>query len=81
MHSTKDKTALQKKFFNIYYNLIRNLVFNSGRAGRFGTEHETGEVTTFRTSDLATLKHLLNQDIQPVQVGKDKKKSNILQRN
>ena len=44
----------------------------AGRAGRFGTEFEHGEVTTFRSSDLPLLKKLMNTPLDPIEVLSDK---------
>lgn len=38
----------------------------SGRAGRFGTQWEHGYVTTFRRTDLPTLKYLLAEKPEPI---------------
>ncbi|GLH11315.1 hypothetical protein R5R35_001449 [Gryllus longicercus] len=40
----------------------------AGRAGRFGTQYETGYVTTFKPEDLYTLKNLLAQTPEPISV-------------
>lgn len=40
-----------------------------GRAGRYGTKHEEGEVTTFKSNDLPLLRKLLSTPIDPVEVG------------
>ena len=40
-----------------------------GRAGRFGTQWEEGEVTTFKRSDLPFLKKLLETPVEEIQVG------------
>ncbi len=40
----------------------------AGRAGRYGTQYEEGEVTTFKSSDLLDLKKLLNTGVEPVEV-------------
>lgn len=37
-----------------------------GRAGRFGTQWEHGYVTTFRRTDLPTLKYLLSEKPEPI---------------
>ena len=39
-----------------------------GRAGRFGTQYENGEVTTFRRDDLPLLKKILAEPIEPIEV-------------
>lgn len=39
----------------------------AGRAGRFGTEHEEGEVTTFRKDDLALLKDICRKEIETIE--------------
>lgn len=39
---------------------------DTGRAGRFGTQWEHGYVTTFRRTDLPTLKYLLAQKPEPI---------------
>ncbi|XP_015186095.1 PREDICTED: ATP-dependent RNA helicase SUV3 homolog, mitochondrial [Polistes dominula] len=38
----------------------------SGRAGRYGTQWNTGYVTTYKAHDLPTLKHLLSQQPEPI---------------
>ncbi|KAK2145127.1 hypothetical protein LSH36_701g02017 [Paralvinella palmiformis] len=38
----------------------------AGRAGRYGTQYEDGEVTTFKTNDLSMLQQLLASDVEPV---------------
>ncbi|KAI0231409.1 ATP-dependent RNA helicase SUPV3L1, mitochondrial [Lamellibrachia satsuma] len=38
-----------------------------GRAGRYGTKHEEGEVTTFKSNDLPLLRKLLSTPIDPVE--------------
>lgn len=38
----------------------------AGRAGRFGTKWEHGYVTTFKPTDIATLKFLLSQSPEPI---------------
>ena len=40
----------------------------AGRAGRYGTTWDEGEVTTFKGTDLPQLKKLLNTKIEPVEV-------------
>ena len=40
----------------------------TGRAGRYGTKHEGGEVTTYSNNDLNLLKSLLDTSIEPVEV-------------
>lgn len=40
-----------------------------GRAGRYNTAYEQGEVTTFYTKDLATLTDILSQPVEPVTQG------------
>ena len=40
----------------------------AGRAGRFGTTWEDGEVTTFKGADLQQLKKLLSTSIEPIKV-------------
>lgn len=40
----------------------------AGRAGRFGTQYEEGEVTTFRGEDLSTLKDILLRSVDPIEV-------------
>ncbi|KAL3863039.1 hypothetical protein ACJMK2_004821 [Sinanodonta woodiana] len=39
----------------------------AGRAGRFGTAYETGEVTTFRAKDISLLKEIVSNDISPIE--------------
>lgn len=41
-----------------------------GRAGRYGTQFEIGEVTTFRRKDLALLKDIVNRPIDIIEVFK-----------
>lgn len=42
----------------------------AGRAGRYGTKYELGEVTTFNNADLPVLKQILSENVDPVeQVG------------
>ncbi|KAK6177920.1 hypothetical protein SNE40_012786 [Patella caerulea] len=38
-----------------------------GRAGRYGTEYENGEVTTFRSEDLQILKDVTSRLIEPIE--------------
>lgn len=38
----------------------------AGRAGRYGTQWEHGYVTTFKRTDLPTLKYLLSQKPEPI---------------
>lgn len=38
----------------------------AGRAGRFGTKWEHGYVTTFKPTDIVTLKFLLSQSPEPI---------------
>ena len=38
-----------------------------GRAGRFGTEYENGEVTTFRKEDIPLLKEITSRMIEPIE--------------
>ncbi|KAK7570774.1 hypothetical protein V9T40_010141 [Parthenolecanium corni] len=38
----------------------------AGRAGRYGTQYETGYVTTFRPDDLPKLKELVSQTPEPI---------------
>lgn len=38
----------------------------AGRAGRFGTKWDHGYVTTFKPTDIVTLKYLLSQDPEPI---------------
>lgn len=38
----------------------------AGRAGRFGTKWEHGYVTTFKPTDIVTLKYLLSQSPEPI---------------
>ena len=40
----------------------------AGRAGRFGTQYEDGEVTTFRKEDLPMLKVILGGTVDPIEV-------------
>lgn len=40
-----------------------------GRAGRYRTAYEQGEVTTFKHDDLATLKEIISYPIDPIVVG------------
>ncbi|KAL5017188.1 hypothetical protein ScPMuIL_006777 [Solemya velum] len=40
-----------------------------GRAGRYGTSFETGEVTTFRREDLGLLKEIISQEIELIEQG------------
>lgn len=39
---------------------------HTGRAGRFGTQWEHGYVTTFKRTDLPTLKYLLSEKPEPI---------------
>jgi ATP-dependent RNA helicase SUPV3L1/SUV3 len=39
----------------------------AGRAGRFASQFVEGEVTTFKSNDLALLKKLLNTPVEPIQ--------------
>ena len=39
-----------------------------GRAGRYNTLYENGEVTTFHAKDLKILKDIVNQPINPIMV-------------
>lgn len=39
---------------------------NAGRAGRFGTQWENGFVTTFKRTDLPSLRYLLEQKPEPI---------------
>ncbi|XP_055333988.1 ATP-dependent RNA helicase SUPV3L1, mitochondrial-like [Paramacrobiotus metropolitanus] len=39
----------------------------AGRAGRFGTQYENGEVTTFRGEDLPTLKDILARSVDSIE--------------
>ena len=41
----------------------------AGRAGRYGTQYEDGEVTTFRSEDLPMLKVILGGAVEPIEVG------------
>lgn len=38
----------------------------AGRAGRFGTKWEHGYVTTFKPTDIVTLKYLMTQNTEPI---------------
>lgn len=51
----------KKQLFNLheYFRM-------KGRAGRFGTQWEHGYVTTFRRTDLPTLKYLLGEKPEPI---------------
>ena len=40
----------------------------AGRAGRFGTQYEDGEVTTFKSADLPMLKVILGGNVEPITV-------------
>ena len=40
----------------------------AGRAGRYGTQYETGEVTAYKKEDVGPLKKLLNTQVKPVEV-------------
>lgn len=40
----------------------------AGRAGRYGTQYEEGEVTTFRGEDLNTLKDVMLKPVDPIEV-------------
>jgi hypothetical protein len=40
-----------------------------GRAGRYGTQFQEGEVTTFQQRDLTLLKEAFNTQLEPLQVG------------
>ena len=40
----------------------------AGRAGRYGTQYEDGEVTTFRAEDLLLLKSILAEDVELIEV-------------
>ena len=42
----------------------------AGRAGRFNTQFEGGEVTTFRGEDLPVLTKLLDTPVEQIQVGR-----------
>jgi hypothetical protein len=39
-----------------------------GRAGRYGTEYQEGEVTTFRKDDLILLKDLIQKPVDNIEV-------------
>jgi ATP-dependent RNA helicase SUPV3L1/SUV3 len=39
-----------------------------GRAGRYGTEYQEGEVTTFRKDDLILLKDLIQKPLDNIEV-------------
>ena len=39
-----------------------------GRAGRYGTQYQEGEVTTFRKDDLILLKDLIKKPIDNIEV-------------
>ncbi|KAH9492113.1 RNA helicase [Bulinus truncatus] len=41
----------------------------AGRAGRYNTAYENGEVTTFYAKDLKILKDIVNQNIEPIKQG------------
>lgn len=43
-----------------------NFFFKIGRAGRYGTQWEHGYVTTFKPTDLHTLKYLYSQKPEPI---------------
>ena len=40
----------------------------AGRAGRYASQFDEGEVTTFKSDDLKLLNTLLNTPVEPVQV-------------
>lgn len=40
----------------------------AGRAGRYGTHFENGEVTTYRREDLLLLKDVTSRIIEPIEV-------------
>lgn len=40
----------------------------AGRAGRYGTQYEEGEVTTFHAEDLEVLKGILAKSVDPIEV-------------
>jgi ATP-dependent RNA helicase SUPV3L1/SUV3 len=40
----------------------------AGRAGRYNTAYENGEVTTFRSDDLHLLKDIISRTIDPIEV-------------
>ena len=40
----------------------------AGRAGRFGTQYEEGEVTTFRAEDIDAMKDILAKSVDPIEV-------------
>ena len=42
-----------------------------GRAGRYGTTHDTGYVTTFKRDDIPLLKKLVATPIEPIEVSRD----------
>ena len=42
----------------------------AGRAGRYNTAYENGEVTTFRRDDLNLLKDVVSRTIDPIEVGR-----------
>ena len=41
----------------------------AGRAGRYNTAYQDGEVTTFRSDDLNLLKDVVSRPIDPIEVG------------
>lgn len=55
-----------KNIFFFFRNLISIVIWNIGRAGRFGTQWEHGYVTTFKRTDLPTLKYLLSEKPEPI---------------
>ena len=40
----------------------------AGRAGRYGSVYEEGEVTTFKSNDLSMLQKLLKTRVEPIEV-------------